>query len=50
MITLRFAFAAVLIGYSGIAAAQTAAQVPDAIAAKGETVVLTRPRRGRTGL
>jgi len=41
MITLRFAFAAILIGHSGLAAAQTAAQIPDAIAAKGETVVLT---------
>jgi hypothetical protein len=38
---MRFAFAAILVGCAGGSATAQTAQIPDAIAAKGETVVLT---------
>jgi hypothetical protein len=44
MITLRFAFAAVLVGCAGIGTGVASAQtvpIPDAVAAKGERMVLT---------
>ena len=41
MMTMRFAFAAILVGCAGGSATAQTAQIPDAIAAKGETVVLT---------